>query len=224
MHIKCIFQFQVLQVPCTGRFQALPIQFWFSFSNSFISTFQSTPPTKAPGWIVSVKQIKRFPSLAVRWQSSVHLTQVDDGIVQTRTVLNLQLYPWKPWIRLQIFHKIPPICSRVQTVSECNVYDTFATKLKICVYMFNMHEDAEICISKYASLRICSTKYAENMHKMHKWKLWNMQNICLYASIYKNMQSTNMHEYANIHVHIYAKKMQKYAKLNMHKYALLKYA
>ena len=29
-----------------------------------------------------------------------------------------------------------------------------------------MHQDAEISISKYA--RICNTKYAENMHNMHK--------------------------------------------------------
>ena len=37
---------------------------------------------------------------------------------------------------------------------------------QICINMHNMHQDAEISISKYA--RICSTKYAENMHNMHK--------------------------------------------------------
>ena len=59
-----------------------------------------------------------------------------------------------------------------QTVPERNVNDTYASKLKICIYMQiciylqNMHQDAEISISKYA--RICNTKYAENMHNMHK--------------------------------------------------------
>ena len=64
-----------------------------------------------------------------------------------------------------------------------------------------MHQDAEISISKYA--RICSTKYAENMHHMHKW---NMQNICPsaapHASVYKNMQIKNMH-YMQISICIY---------------------
>ena len=56
------------------------------------------------------------------------------------------------------------ITDLLQTVPEKN--DTYASKLKICIYMQNMHQDAEISISKYA--RICSTKYAENMHNMHK--------------------------------------------------------
>ena len=71
---------------------------------------------------------------------------------------------------------------------------------------------------------------------MQEYAVPNMQKICtictneickiyvLYASIYQNMQITNMHLYANIHMHIYAKNMQKYAKLNMHKFAFLKYA
>ena len=69
-------------------------------------------------------------------------------------------------------------------------------------YIQNMHQDAEISISKYA--RICNTKYVDNMHNMHKW---NMQNICLYASIYKNMQIPKKRLYAKIHMHIYAGNM-----------------
>ena len=62
-----------------------------------------------------------------------------------------------------------------------------------------------------------------NMQKICTMYTNEICNICLYASIYKNMQTTKMHLHANIHMHICAKNIQKYAKLNMHKYAFLKY-
>ena len=61
----------------------------------------STPPTKAPGWTVCVKQIKRFPSevpllCAGRAPSTQHRWQRPYGIVQTRAALHHQLVFFEP--------------------------------------------------------------------------------------------------------------------------------
>ena len=70
----------------------------------------------------------------------------------------------------------------------------------------------------------------QKFQNIQEYAVPNMQKICtictneickiyvLYASIYKNMQITNMH-YMQISICIYMQNMQKYAKLNMHKYA-----
>ena len=73
--------------------------------------------------------------------------------------------------------------------------------------------------------------YIYNLHNQICKKYANMQEICinmqirkcntcaLQASMYQNMQNTNM---LNVQLFIYAKNMHKYAKLNIGKYAFFK--
>ena len=77
----------------------------------------------------------------------------------------------------------------------CSQYRVSNSKYACISYMHKMHQDAEISNSKYA--RICSTKYAENIHHCTN-EIGNIYVLC--ASIYKNMQITIMHLYANIHI------------------------
>ena len=78
--------------------------------------------------------------------------------------------------------------------------------------MHNMHQGAEIRISKYA--RICSTKYAENMHHIRSICTNEICKIYVYMLVYTKYCKSLI--CINMQIYIYAKK---YAEICKTEYA-----
>ena len=113
-----------------------------------------------------------------------------------------------------------------QTVPERNVNDTYASKLKICIYMQNMH-----ILAKYASrcrnkhFKICKNMQYQICRKYAQYAQMKYEKYMFYMLVHTTICKSQICIYMQISICKYMQKICRNMQiLNMHKYAFLKYA